>query len=453
MKRYRVRKGGPLRGSITVPGDKSIGHRALLLAGLAEGSSEIRGLSEGLDNAATAEALRAMGVEVSLEVDPDAPGRVARVRGVGLEGLRMPSTSIDCGNSGTTMRLLAGILAAQRFGVRLLGDASLSRRPMRRIVEPLRARGAHIAGVRGAKEGEHYAPLSIAPLVEGERLSALRYESPIASAQVKSCLLLSGLWAEGPTTIYEPVLSRDHTERMMMALGVPLQTAGTIVVLDPEGWSRRWDGFAWRVPGDLSSAAFLLVAAHVVPRSEIEIHGVGTNPTRTGLIDALRQARAPLEVIPRGEGAGNEPTATLVARAGALAPVRVGGELVTRMIDEVPILAVLATAARGRSDVRDAEELRTKESDRLATMASVLRAFGADCVELQDGLTIHGGVPLRGARVQSHGDHRIAMSAVVLGLLADGETIVDDVACVETSFPGFAAQLRALGADLVEEDA
>ncbi|GAB4206347.1 MAG: 3-phosphoshikimate 1-carboxyvinyltransferase [Sandaracinaceae bacterium] len=452
MKRYRVRKGGPLRGSVTVPGDKSIGHRALLLAGLADGRSVIRGLSDGLDNAATAAALSAMGVEIVLEREGEGPGRTARVAGVGLEGLRMPERSIDCGNSGTTMRLLAGILAAQPFGVRLFGDASLSRRPMRRIVEPLRARGAHIAGVRGPKEGEHYAPLSIAPLVEGERLTALRYESPIASAQVKSCLLLSGLWADGPTTVYEPVLSRDHTERMMMALGVPLETAGTISVLDPTHWSRRWDGFEWRVPGDLSSAAFLLAAAHVVAGSEVEIVGVGTNPTRTGLIDALRQSRADLELIPRGEGAGNEPTATLVARACALAPVRVGGEIVTRMIDEIPILAVIATAARGRTDIRDAEELRAKESDRLATMAAVLRAFGADCVELQDGLTIHGGAPLRAAHVQSHGDHRIAMSAVVLGLMAEGETIVDDVACVETSFPGFASLLRGLGADLVEED-
>jgi 3-phosphoshikimate 1-carboxyvinyltransferase len=452
MKRYRVRKSGPLRGSVTVPGDKSIGHRALLLAGLADGSSVIRGLSEGLDNASTARALEAMGVSISFEPEPTG-GLTARVRGVGLEGLRMPRASIDCGNSGTTMRLLAGVLSAQRFGVRLLGDASLSKRPMRRIVEPLRARGAHIAGVRGAKEGEHYAPLSIAPLIEGERLGGLRYESPIASAQVKSCLLLSGLYADGPTAVYEPVLSRDHTERMLLALGVPLETAGTISVLDPEGWDRRWDGFEWKVPGDPSSASFLLAAAHAVPGSELEIHGVCTNPTRTGLVDALRQARAALEIVPRGEAAGNEPVATLVARSGPLAPMRVGGEIVTRMIDEVPILSVLAAVARGRTDVRDAEELRSKESDRLATMAGVLRAFGADVVELQDGLTIHGGAVLRGARVESHGDHRVAMSAVVLGLLADGETVVEDVDCVETSFPGFAALLRGLGADLVEEAA
>jgi 3-phosphoshikimate 1-carboxyvinyltransferase len=455
MRRFRVRRAGPLRGSLTVPGDKSIGHRALLFAGLAEGRSSIRGLSGGLDNHATRGALEAMGVRFE-----DVEGET-RVEGVGLHGLTMPKASLDCGNSGTTMRLLAGIVSAQRFGVRLVGDASLSSRPMRRIVEPLRARGAHIAGVRRKKEGEepvqggqeeHYAPLSIAPLIEGETLSALRYESPIASAQVKSCLLLSGLYAEGPTTVYEPLLSRDHTERMMLALGVPLTTAGTISTLDPAGWARRWDGFSWTVPGDLSSAAFFLVAGSIVPGSEIEIEGVCTNPTRTGILDALRLARAHIEVIPRGEGAGNEPIATLVARHGRVAPIRVGGEIVTRMIDEVPIACALAVCAPGRTDVRDAEELRAKESDRLSTMASVLRAFGADVVELQDGLTIHGGAPLRGAHVNAHGDHRIAMTSVVLGLVADGETVVDDVACVETSFPAFASSLRALGADVVEEE-
>ncbi|MBN8615475.1 MAG: 3-phosphoshikimate 1-carboxyvinyltransferase [Deltaproteobacteria bacterium] len=451
MRRFRVRRSGALRGSLTVPGDKSIGHRALLFASLAEGASRIRGLSNGLDNHATRGALEAMGVRFQTnEAD-------TTVEGVGLFGLKMPKSSLDCGNSGTTMRLLAGIVSAQKFGVRLVGDASLSSRPMRRIVEPLRARGAHIAGVRGKTEGEHYAPLSIAPLIDGESLTGLRYESPIASAQVKSCLLLSGLYADGPTTVYEPLLSRDHTERMMLALGVPLSSAGTISVLDPAGWVRRWDGFDWTVPGDLSSAAFFLVAGAIVEGSEIEIEGVGTNPTRTGILDALRQARASIELVPRGDGAGNEPVARLVSRHDRIAPVRVGGEIVTRMIDEVPILCALAACAEGRTDIRDAEELRAKESDRLSTMASTLRAFGVDVVELQDGLTIHGmqrgaGRWLTPATVNAHGDHRIAMTAVVLGLVADGESIVEDVACVETSFPGFAERLRALGADLVEEE-
>lgn len=446
MKRLRVRRSGPLRGLVRVPGDKSIGHRALLFGALAEGTSRVRGLSGGLDNRATRGALGAMGVRFT-----EHEGHL-QIDGVGLFGLKMPGGSLDCGNSGTTMRLLAGLVSAQRFGVRLIGDASLSSRPMRRIVEPLRARGAHIAGVRGKKEGEHYAPLSIAPLIEGEALTGLRYESPIASAQVKSCLLLSGLYADGPTTVYEPVLSRDHTERMMLALGVPLTTAGSISVLDPAGWERRWDGFEWTVPGDLSSAAFFLVAGSIVGGSEIEIEEVGTNPTRTGILDALRLARASIESIPRGDGAGNEPIARLVASHGRVAPMRLGGETVTRMIDEVPIACALAAVAPGRTDIRDAEELRAKESDRLGTMASVLQAFGVDVVELQDGLTIHGGRPMRGAHVNAHGDHRIAMTAVVLGLVSEGETLVDDVACVDTSFPGFAGLLRGLGADVVEEE-
>jgi 3-phosphoshikimate 1-carboxyvinyltransferase len=430
-----------------VPGDKSIGHRALLFGALAEGRSVVRGLSGGLDNASTAGAFGAMGVRYEF-----AEGGVARIDGVGLDGLRMPSGHLDCGNSGTTMRLLAGVLAAQKFGTRLVGDASLTRRPMRRVVDPLRARGAHIAGVKGKKEGEHYPPLSVAPLVDGERLTGLELRTEVASAQVKSALLLSGLWADGPTAIAEPTLSRDHTERMLLALGAPLEAYGAMCVLDPSRWAaRRFPAFEWDVPGDISSAAFFVAAAAMVPGSEIEIEGVGVNPTRTGILDALRGMRARTDVVPRGDAAGNEPVAVIAAGHGALAPTRIGGEMIARMIDEVPIFAALATCANGRTEVRDAEELRVKESDRIATMAAVLRAFGGDVVELEDGLTIHGGRPLKAAHVASQGDHRIAMSAVVLGLVADGETVVDDVECVDTSFPGFASLLRSLGADVREE--
>ncbi len=447
MKRYVVRPGRPLRGKARVPGDKSIGHRALLLGALAEGTSVVRGLSGGLDNAATATAMQKMGARYTL-----AEGGVARIEGVGLEGLRMPDGHLDCGNSGTTMRLLAGVLAAQRFGTRLVGDASLTRRPMRRVVEPLRARGAHIAGVKGKNEGEHYPPLSVAPLIDGERLSGIEVRTEVASAQVKSALLLSGLWADGPTAVAEPTLSRDHTERMLVALGVPLEAYGGMCVLDPSRWQpRRLPPFEWTVPGDASSAAFLIAAASMVPGSEIEIEGVGVNPTRTGLLDALRTMRAACEVVPRGDAAGNEPVATILVRHAGISPTRLGGELITRMIDEVPVFAALATSARGRTEVRDAAELRVKESDRVHVMARVLSAFGADAVELQDGLTIHGGRTLRAAHVASEGDHRVAMSAVILGLVADGETVVDDVACVDTSFPGFAALLSGLGADVREE--
>lgn len=457
-KRWRVRASGPLKGQVRIPGDKSIGHRALLFGALAEGSSTVRGLSGGLDNASTADAMRQMGARIDFSGEP-ATGVTARIEGVGLDGLKMPSGVLDCGNSGTTMRMLAGLLVAQKFGTRLVGDASLSRRPMRRIVDPLRARGGHIAGVKGPKEGEHYPPLSVAPLLPDERLTGIEYQSPIASAQVKSALLLSGLWADGPTAVAEPTLSRDHTERMMLALGVPLHTMGPMVVLDPDAevpgkarWERRWDGFEWDVPGDLSGAAFLIAAGLLVPGSEIVLEDVGTNPTRTGILDALRAMRAPLEITPRGDAAGMEPIAQIVVRHAPFAPVRVGGELLTRMIDEVPVFGAICARGAGKSEIRDAEELRVKESDRIAITAAMLRDAGVDCVELRDGMTIHGSTgPLQATRVTSHGDHRIAMTAAVLGLASEGETIVDDVGCVDTSFPGFAAMLRSLGADIVEE--
>lgn len=445
-RRYRIRGGRPLRGAVRVPGDKSIGHRALIFASLAEGRSTIENLSGGLDNLATAQAFRDMGV--SIEID----GTRAVVDGVGLYGLSMPRSAIDCGNSGTTMRLLAGLLAGQRFGSRLVGDASLTARPMRRVIEPLRARGAHIAGSSGKKEGELYPPIHIAPLLEGEQLIALEHVSPVASAQVKSSLLLSGLYARGLTAVAEPVVSRDHTERMMDALGVPIRSAGPMVVLDPGEWDRRWDGFEWTIPGDLSSAAFLVAAALIVPESRVSIEGVGLNPTRTGLLDALRAMGADLEIVPRGHAAGAEPIGEITARYGRLGPGRTGGELLTRMIDEVPAFCAIAAAASGRTDVRDAEELRVKESDRLAASAKVLKAFGVDCTELGDGMHVHGGGRITAAEVDSLGDHRIAMMGAVLALAAEGESVVSDVGCVDTSFPGFADLLASLGADITVEE-
>lgn len=448
MKIFRVRHSGPLRGSVRVPGDKSIGHRALIFAALAEGDSHVRGLSGGADNASTANAFRAMGVSIELS-DTE-----AKVRGVGLRGLRMAAAAVDCGNSGTTMRMLAGLLAAQEFGTRLVGDASLTRRPMRRIVEPLRARGAHIAGSPGPKPDDVFPPLAIAPLLPDEKLIALEHESRVASAQVKSALLLSGLYAQGLTAIREPVLSRDHTERMMLALGVPLQTIGPMVLLDPSEWSGSWPGFAWEIPGDPSSAAFLIAAAHLVPKSEVQVEGVCVNPTRTGFLDALRAMGAGTYIMPKGDAAGDEPIGDLLGERRAITGGRIGGELLTRMIDEVPAFCAVAAVAKGRTEVRDAEELRVKESDRIATMCGVLRAFGVPCEELEDGMTIDGDPKrvLRAARVRSEGDHRIAMSAALLGLVADGETVVEDVECVATSFPSFVPLLRSLGADIVEEE-
>ena len=431
---------------VQVPGDKSIGHRSLIFGALGRGVSRITGLSEGLDNAATREAFRAMGVAVQSTDDS------TLVHGVGLRGLQMPRDVIDCGNSGTTMRLLAGLLSGQRFGSRLIGDESLTRRPMGRVIKPLRARGAHIAGAAGAKPDELYPPISIAPLVEGEALKGIEYSMPIASAQVKSALLLSGLYASGPTAIEEPVLSRDHTERMMLALGVPLQTAGASVFLDPNlDWAGGWEPFEWQVPGDPSSAAFPLVAAAMVPGSQVSVRDVCINPTRTGLFDWLRLLGVNVSHRPTGHGAGDEPMAELTVTHGTVRGSVAGGELVVRMIDEVPVACALAAVSEGSTEIRDAAELRVKESDRIATMADVLRAFGVPCEELPDGLIITGGVSLHAAHVESHGDHRIAMSAALLGLLADGETIVDGAESVDTSFPGFVALMRTLGADITEE--
>ncbi len=447
--RLRVRAGAALRGRTRVPGDKSIGHRAILLAALARGPCVVRGLSRGADNRATLTAMKAMGVPV------EERGEELRVKGVGLRGLQMPRDVIDCGNSGTTMRLLAGLLSGQRFGARLVGDDSLSRRPMGRVIGPLRARGAHIGGTssegRPATEGQLYPPLSIAPLVEGETLAGLEYDMPIASAQVKSSLLLSGLYASGPTALSEPLVSRDHTERMLMALGVPLQMAGAAVYLNPAGWSGGWGSFEWEIPGDLSSAAFVMAAATMVPGSRVVVEGVGVNPTRTGLVDLLRFMGAHVDHSPRPEGVPGEPTADLAVGHTPLRGTLLGGELLVRMVDEVPALCAIAATAAGTTEIRDARELRVKETDRIAAMAAVLRAFGVPCEELDDGLVVTGGGPLRAARVYSRGDHRVAMAAALLGLVADGETVVEDVGCIGTSFPTFVPTLRGLGAAIEEE--
>ncbi len=435
---------GPLSGSVPVPGDKSIAHRAILLAGLASGQSRITGGSLGEDNIATLGALRAMGVRASEEAS------TLTVDGVGLDGLSAPSGPIDCGNSGTTMRLLAGVLAAQRFAAELVGDASLSRRPMGRVAAPLRLRGARIEGkIDPRRPGEITAPVRIGPLPAPHVLSALEYETPVASAQVKSAILLSGLWADGPTYVREPLVSRDHTERMLSALGVPLRSIGAMVELDPASWSGVLPAFTLQVPGDLSAAAFLVVAAQLVPGSRVDVRRVGLNPTRTGLLEILRDMGGVLDAEARGDELG-EPVGDLHAAFASLRGVRTGGEVVTRAIDEVPILCALAARAAGRTEILDAAELRVKESDRIATMASVLAAFGVQVEERPDGLVVEGvpDRPLRAATVPSRGDHRVAMTAAVLGLVADGPTRVTDAACIATSFPRFAGTLRALGAEV-----
>jgi 3-phosphoshikimate 1-carboxyvinyltransferase len=434
--------GKPLVGSVPVPSDKSIGHRAVLFASLCEGTSEIRGFSYGEDNVSTANAMRAMGAVVE-----DIERGHLRVKGTGLFGLTAPKNALDCGNSGTTMRLLTGILAAQTFQTRLVGDASLSRRPMMRIITPLRARGAVIEGTpHPKKEGEVTPPLTVGPLPEGKELRELEYESPVSSAQVKSAVLLSGLYAHGTTWFKEPTLSRDHTERMMHALGVPLKAVGTMVELDPAGWSGKMEGFTIDIPGDASSAAFLLTAANVSTGSRVTVRGVGTNPTRTGLLEIARHMGASIDIVPQGDQ-GGEPIAEITASSGGLRGILIGGELVPRAIDEIPIACVLAARASGTTTIRDASELRVKESDRIATMVHVLRSFGVKCEELEDGLVIEGtDKPLEAAEVASKGDHRIAMSAAILALLGKAPSKITDCDCIATSFPKFVGTLRALGA-------
>ncbi len=457
----------PLVGSVRPPSDKSVGHRALLFGALANGTTRLRRVALGGDHRSTLAALRALGV--SAEEEGEGAERTVTVRGVGLFGLRAPAAPLDCGNSGTTMRLLTGVLAAQEFSSELFGDGSLMRRPMMRVVSPLRARGAMIEGAPDERRfrdafGETQdvrPPLRVTGLAEGVALRALEYELPVASAQVKSALLLSGLWAHGPTVVREPLVTRDHTERFLLHLGVPIATEGSIVALDPAGWNGQIPAFDMEIPGDLSAASFLLAAGLLVDGSQLTVRRVGVNRSRAGVLDLLRDMGAAMNVEPRGDEAA-EPVADIHAQgagAGALASVRVAGELVARAIDEVPILAALAACARGTTRIRDANELRVKESDRVKTTVAMLRAFGLDATEEADGLTVAGGGTPTTADVDSAGDHRIAMAAAVLGLVARptperATTRIRDADCIATSFPRFVGTLRALGATIdVEADA
>ena len=419
--RIRVRRAGRLTGRVAVPGDKSISHRAALFGALAGGRTEITGFLEGEDCLATLRAVRALGAEVTRK----GPGHYL-VDGAGIDGLTEPDNVIDCGNSGTSARLLVGVLAGQPFWTVLTGDDSLRSRPMDRVAEPLRRMGATVVGRR---EGSRL-PLA----VRGTRpLMALTHASPVASAQVKTALLLAGLWADGPVTVREPSQSRDHTERMLGGFGARLTVGPEGITLTP---GAPLSGQPVAVPGDISSAAFFLVAAAAAPDAEVTVTQVGTNPTRTGVLEALHAMGAHIESV-TGSQAAAEPVADLVVRGGALRGTEIGGALVPRLIDEVPILAVAACLAKGPTEIRDAAELRVKESDRIRAVATELGRLGARITERPDGLRIEGGTRLRGAVVQSGGDHRMAMALVVAGLLADGETVVEDTECIATSFPGF----------------
>lgn len=409
---------GPLHGSVRVPGDKSVSHRALMLAAIAEGDSRIRGFLEGEDTRATAAVLTRLGVRIET---PSEGERV--VRGVGLHGLRGSAQPLDCGNAGTGMRLLAGLLAGQAFDSTLVGDASLSKRPMRRVTDPLALMGARIDTQGG-----------LPPLLVhgGQRLHGIRYALPVASAQVKSALLLAGLYADGETEIIEPHPTRDYTERMLAAFGWP-------IAFGP-GRAKLSGGHALHatdveVPADFSSAAFFLVAASIVPGSELRLPAVGLNPRRTGLLEALRLMGADI-VIEHAREAGGEPVGDLVVRHAPLHGVELPEALVPDMIDEFPALFIAAAVAGGTTVIRGAAELRVKESDRIATMAAGLRTLGAAIEETPDGAVIHGG-RLGGGTVESHLDHRIAMSFAVAGLVAADPVRIHDCSHVATSFPGF----------------
>ncbi|MBJ7259083.1 MAG: 3-phosphoshikimate 1-carboxyvinyltransferase [Chthoniobacterales bacterium] len=420
----KVRQSPAWSATMEVPGDKSMSHRAAMLASLTDGPCLISNYLAGEDCLGTLRVLRQLGVAIE-----DRGAGSWRVHGVSGK-FRRPEGDLDCGNSGTTMRLISGLLAAQPFRSRLTGDASLSKRPMRRIMEPLGQMGAKLS-----TEGSEGRP----PLViEGSpQLRGIEYRLPVPSAQVKSAVLLAGLLATGTTSVIQAVPTRDHTERMLSHFGVPVEENGERIFVVggklPE--ARDFD-----VPGDISSAAFWLVAAAAKPGSRLVVENLGLNPTRTGVIKVLERMGARILVREKHSGSG-EPCGTLEVEGGALHGTMIEGAEIPNVIDEIPVLAVAAALAKGTTVIKDAAELRVKESDRLAVTAHHLRAMGADLVENPDGLVIRGGRPLHGARLESHGDHRIAMAFAVAGLFAAGETVISGTECVETSYPGFAAQL------------
>ncbi|MDB4979626.1 MAG: 5-Enolpyruvylshikimate-3-phosphate synthase [Myxococcales bacterium] len=437
----RAKRSGPLRGTCRVPGDKSVSHRALLFGALCDGTVDIRGLGEGGDNRSTARALEALGVGIRLS------GSEADVRGVGFQGLRAAPGPLDCGNSGTTIRMMTGLLAGRPFETILEGDASLTKRPMRRLATPLREMGAVIDGrADPARPADIFPPLR----VRGGALRGFSYDLPVASAQLKSALVLAGLQATGRTVLREPATSRDHTERMLRFLGAPItaDAATNTIVVDPTGWGGRLRAGPITVPGDLSSATFLLVAALTIDGSDVVVENVGLNPTRTGALDVLAAMGADLTIEPTGEAMG-EPVGRVRARARRLRGTNVGGTLALRAIDEIPALAVAAALAEGVTIFSDLEELRIKESDRIAALARELTRAGVRVEERKDGFLVEGlgGKSPAGGVVTPEHDHRIAMAGVILGLSAGDETIspADDIA---TSFPTFAETLRALGASL-----
>ncbi len=431
--RFQVQPGGRLQGATQVPGDKSISHRSIMLGSLAEGVTRVTGFLQGEDSLATLRAFRAMGVAIS---DPDR-GRV-EIQGVGLHGLQPAAGVIDVGNSGTSMRLLAGLLAGQSFDSVLTGDSSLVKRPMSRVAAPLALMGVQVDTQPGGT-----APLHIRG---GKKLVGIEYPMPMASAQVKSCLLLAGLYAQGETAVIEPAPTRDHTERMLRTFGVEVSTSdGRACVRS--GQTLRATSI--QVPGDISSATFLLVGASILPGSDLLIENVGINPTRDGVLHILRLMGANIELLNRRD-AGGEPVADLRVRHAELKGIDIPEHLVPLAIDEFPALLIAAACAAGKTRLTGAEELRVKESDRIQVMSDGLQALGVKATPSADGILIEGGRGFNAGRVNSRGDHRIAMAFAMAGTVARGAVNIEDCANVATSYPGFVAQMQQLGAQISE---
>lgn len=415
-----------LRGQITVPGDKSVSHRGVMFGSIARGTTTIRNFLQGADCLSTIECFRRMGITIENE------GDTVTVHGNGLHGLKAPSCVLDCGNSGTTTRLISGILSAQNFSTTLTGDASIQKRPMKRIMDPLAQMGADIVSLNG----NGCAPLQIT----GKPLQGIHYASPVASAQVKSAILLAGLYAQEETSVTEPYVSRDHSEIMLRHFGADVSTEGTTVTIKP---AAELYGGPVEVPGDISSAAFFLAAGLTVPDSELLIRSVGINPTRDGILTVCRDMGADLTLQNVSTGSG-EPTADLLVRTSRLHGTTISGSLIPRLIDELPVIAVMACMAEGETVIRDAAELKVKESNRIEVMVRNLTAMGADVTETDDGMIIRGGKPLHGAVIDSRLDHRIAMTFAIAGLLADGETEILGAECVNISYPAFYEDLKGL---------
>lgn len=432
----------PLRGSVPVPSDRSITQRALILAALTNGPCELRGFAHGSDNLNMLRALSELGVSS----EDDGRGTV-RIRGVGLAGLRRAERAIDCGHSGTTLRLLAGLLAGQPFPSRLEGAPRMLGRDASAVVATLGRRGARVTG---RMEGDRIiGPLDIQGVEPGTRLQPVEHVLTSVNDHEKGALLLSGLFASGPTTLHEHVIARDHTERLMDAIGVPIETMGAVLRLHPPADPMSLRGFTFDVPGDVSAAAFLLVAAQIIPDSTVSTRRTGLNPTRAAILDIIRLFGGRMGITPGGDSLG-EPFGEVSSRGSVLRGSPVAGELAQRALDEVPVICALAARARGVTEIVDIQALREDEPDRIRALAELLSAFGVKVEEQPDGLRIEGrgDAPLRHATVDSRGDHRIAMTAALLGLIADGQSVIEDVDCISVSFPRFVGTLRALGADL-----